>query len=125
MEEDEFMRVSLAKVARVALTQLALIEDPIDAAILGYAGGTEPVMVLKVEHKAGSEPGEPIHLAIPLAIAALTVGQFEAMAQTSLNQEDRELYEKTRDLTRDMCLNHPCARGCSDPAAHAEGAHDV
>ncbi len=126
MEKYEEISIPAHQVIRAELIQLAMIDDPMGISEIGFTGGTEPVMMLRIEHKGPDAPGEPIHVAVPSLIAAIMVGQIDAMVAARYNGGDRGLFNDVRDRTREMCASHPCAiQGCPDPVAHAEGAHDV
>lgn len=124
MEIYEHINVPVHEVIRADLMQLALIDDPIGIDNIRYVGA-DPVMLLKIEHAGVDGPGEPVHIAIPMHIAALLVGQIDAMVTDKFNDRERARFQDIAARTRVMCMTHPCAKGCKDPAAHAEGAHDV
>lgn len=126
MQKYEQIHARADEIYRAELFQLAMINDTMGIMELGFSGGTEPVMLFKIEHKGRTGPGEPIHVAVPSLIAAILAGQIDAMVATRYNDMDRGQFNDVRDRIREMCETHPCAiQGCPDPAAHAEGAHDV
>ncbi len=105
MKYDEYIHVNLAEILRVELVQLALLDNPMAIEQIAFGGGTEPVMLLNVEHKPQpGRDGEPVHLAVPARIAALLVGQIDALVQVVFNDAERDLFNETRERTREMCV---------------------
>lgn len=101
MRRDETIRVGVRDLARAELVQLAIIDDPIGVAELGFAQA-EPLILLKIEHSViGGRPGEPIHLAMPASLAAITVGQIELLVAEVFNPVERVMFESVRQRTID------------------------